>query len=61
MRKRTRGRMGRPPKPPAERRVRNITVHVTHDELKRIDKDAKRLGMNRSDLLMQPWRGKEKA
>ena len=52
--------MGRPPKPPDEKRSAQMCVRMTQAERKRLDAEAKRLGITVSDLLMRPWReGKE--
>ena len=56
----TKKRMGRPPKPPDEKRSAQMCVRMTQAERKRLDAEAKRLGITVSDLLMRPWReGKE--
>jgi len=48
--------MGRPPKPVNERKGTVLRVRVTPLELKRIEQEAKRLGVTLSEVLMRPWR-----
>ena len=56
MRNRPRKKMGRPPKPPERRRREFIGVHCTSAERRRLEHEAKRLGLSISELLMLPWR-----
>jgi len=56
-----RKRMGRPPKPPAEKLSAQWCVRMTQAERKMLEAEAQRAGITVSDLLMRPWRkGKEK-
>ena len=48
--------MGRPPKPPAERRDAQVTVSLTKAELARLRREAREAGVTVSELLMRPWR-----
>ena len=48
--------MGRPPKPLAEKYSAQVLVHMTRAERKRLEAEAKRLGISLSGLLMRPWR-----
>lgn len=52
-------KMGRPPKPPNEKRGDVLSVRVTADERKRLEKDAARIGTSLGELLMRPWREKK--
>ncbi len=49
-------RMGRPPKPPAERRDAQVTVSLTKAELARLRREARGAGVTVSELLMRAWR-----
>ncbi len=49
-------RTGRPPKPRGKKQSEMIGVYVTPVERKRLDAEAKRLGVSLSALLMRPWR-----
>jgi hypothetical protein len=53
---RKRSRMGRPPKPPAERYSEQANIRMTRAERARLDAEASRLGLTLSQLLMRPWR-----
>ena len=55
-RKKTRARMGRPPKPPAERRDQVVSVSLTKAERRRIVAAARAAGITVAELLMRPWR-----
>ena len=58
--RKSKSKMGRPPIPPAERRVVRVTVHMQQRELRLLTEQAKRRGVSLSELLMQPWRGEKK-
>ena len=48
--------MGRPPKPPHEKRGQVLCIRVTAQERRHLDRDAKKLGLSLGELLMRPWR-----
>lgn len=48
--------MGRPPKPPGEKFGAILSLKLTKAEKKRLQAEAKRLGISVSALLMRPWR-----
>ena len=48
--------MGRPPKPPEEKYSDQILVHMTKAERELLEREALRLGLSLSALLMHPWR-----
>jgi predicted HicB family RNase H-like nuclease len=52
-------KMGRPPKPKAEKQGECIMVRVTKAERAHLEAQAKKAGLSLSSLLMQPWRVKE--
>ena len=52
-------RMGRPPKPSAKKFSEQFCVYLTKAERKRLEAEAKRLGISVSALLMRPWRKEE--
>lgn len=49
-------RTGRPPKPPEDVRENYISLRVTKSERALLDKEAARLGVTITDLLLRPWR-----
>ena len=49
-------RMGRPPKPAADRHTEQVNVRMTKSEKKRLLAEASRLGTSLAALLMRPWR-----
>ena len=51
--------MGRPPKPPAEKRGQRVLVSMTQAELQELTTEAKKHGMTISQILMRPWREEE--
>lgn len=52
---------GRPPKSEHERYSEQVNVRMSKDERIRLDREAERLGITLSALLMRPWRkGKKK-
>ena len=53
-------KMGRPPKPPAERCSERVTIRMTKAERKALEREAKRLGVSLADLLLRPWRNEER-
>ena len=54
--KRKRKKMGRPPRPPAEKQGERITVYLTKAERKRLEALAKVEGLSLASLVMRPWR-----
>ncbi len=51
-----RGKMGRPPLPPAKRRIRRVYVPLTGAELRRLAGEAKAGGLTLAVALARPWR-----
>ena len=51
-------RMGRPPKPPAEKLSKLVLVRMTAVEFKKIHKEAAEANVSCPGLLMRPWRRK---
>ena len=49
-------RMGRPPKPPAEKYSEQANVRMTRAERRRLASAARKAGLSLSALLMKPWR-----
>jgi uncharacterized protein (DUF1778 family) len=49
-------KMGRPPKPKAEKQSERIGVRVTPAEYRTISKDAKAAGMSRGAFLVKCWK-----
>lgn len=49
-------RTGRPPCVPGHRRTAFVGVHMTPAERRKLEAEAKRLGVSLSALLMRPWR-----
>jgi len=54
--RKTKKRMGRPPKPPGEKYSEIVTVKMTKAERRRIKAEMKRTGLSLSGVLMRPWR-----
>ena len=51
-------RMGRPPKPAAQRRGAVVNVRMTEAERAVLEREAKKTGCTMSEVLMRPWRKK---
>lgn len=56
MAKKVRKKMGRPPKPPAEKCSVHLMVHMTQAERKMIEAAAVKTGQSLSTTIMRPWR-----
>ena len=54
--KKTRQRPGPKPKPAAEKMSAFVGIKMTQAERRRLEAEAKRLGITLSQLLMKPWR-----
>ena len=52
--------MGRPPLGP-KAKSEKLTLRVTPAERKRLEAEAKRLGVTLADVLMRPWREDKEA
>ena len=52
--KRTKKRMGRPPKDPKERRSVNLTIRLTQAEIDLVRRKAKARGVTVTQLLLDP-------
>jgi len=53
---RKRARMGRPPKPKADKQSCQVSVKLTPGELRRLRSEAKRAGMSLAGWIMKPHR-----
>ena len=53
-------KMGRPPKPRAEKYSRIVCLKMTQAEYRALRAEAERLGISLGALLMRPWRGPDK-
>ena len=53
-------RTGRPRKPVGKKQSRRITVYLTPDEYRQLEEWAKQKGVSLAELVMRPWREKEK-
>ena len=49
-------KMGRPPKPKAEKQSARIAVNVTPAEYRSIEQDAKAAGLSLSAYLLECWK-----
>jgi len=49
-------RMGRPPKPPADKYTEQVNVRMTASERELIEVQAQKQGVSLSAVLMRPWR-----
>jgi len=54
--KKPRAKMGRPPKPRAEKQSERIAVNVTPAEYRAIKEDAKAAGLSLSAYLLDCWK-----
>ena len=54
--KKKKARMGRPPKPPAEKFSEKVTIKMTRAERTWLEAKARKEGLSLSALLMGPWR-----
>jgi hypothetical protein len=50
-------RMGRPPKPKAERRTETVQLRMSRAELKELEEKAKAAGISVSEFLRQKVKG----
>ena len=52
-----RKKIGRPPLPPSQKCSERFTIRCTKAEKRRIEAEARRIGISPSQLFMKPWRG----